>query len=242
MSNSILGSSSRTPFRSSHLRQVSSVTKPEDEALRSNISDSRNDTSLIKQSMKRTCSLSVHEETFSKDDILINVDYFHNSVKAGDLMQITRYNEAMTVLVNSNDPESQAKDENQEVKTSRERQTISRIPNTETQSVRDKQYIDKHEANIGKCYTFIVKDMSPDQKAKQPDLQVCEAIGSFLYWSNPKLFAGLRLKTNRHKLWAQESLSGYALHRKWTPRILDVSLRCADCPLWSNSRCIMPRT
>lgn len=85
------------PLRASHLRQVSTGTSiplhggvHADDAVSETPIASTAYKAKSAVSVRRLCSLSIHDENFSKEDVVINLALFHDSiVKAGALMQLT---------------------------------------------------------------------------------------------------------------------------------------------------------
>src|SRR3954471_5761443 len=82
----------RGAIRVSHLRQVSngSVESPYNSRPLTAASDTgtaQYDPPPLKPAVERRCNLWVHEEAFSKDEVVLNLDLFPE-VKAGELMAI----------------------------------------------------------------------------------------------------------------------------------------------------------
>jgi hypothetical protein len=156
--------------RFSHLRQVSTGSNDimlNSRPVTSSDTSSINHRSLpIKVPIERRCLLWVHDEGFSKEEVVLNMDLFPD-VEEGDLMAI------ITLRTDSGvrdfQDKTQAKRDIDILATTMQRERSSSNPRSP--GLGDA----KHDVDMGNRYLFIAKDMSKDMKVKQPSLEVSVA-------------------------------------------------------------------
>ena len=160
----------RDASRASHLRQVSNGSSDTQYTNRPATSTSstgtiQHDPSPAKLPVERRCFLWVHEESSSKDDILLNLDLFPD-VKPGELMAIVPLKTDSGVR----DFQEQAQriDVN-DIGLSAPREMTNSNPGLP--GVGSSGDL-KHDVDLGKRYLFIVKDMARELKAKHPKLEI----------------------------------------------------------------------
>jgi hypothetical protein len=163
----------RGPSRASHLREVSNGSVV--------MYDSRpttaSDTGTVQYPpapsplpIERRCILWVHDESFSKEEVVLNLDLFPD-VKPGDLMAIVALKTDTGVRdfpekaqSTKRDPESLAASMQRERSSSHPR---SPGPNNGGDT--------KNQADVGNRYLFVAKDMPKDIKSKQLGLELSVA-------------------------------------------------------------------
>lgn len=124
----------------------------------------------MKLPVERKCVLWNHDEGFSKEEVVINLDLFPD-VKAGELLAVVALKTGPAIQ----DFQEKAQTSKKDVDTlatamQRERSNSNpRSPGT----VNDNH--PKHDIDLGKRYLFIAKDMSKEMKTKQPQLEVSVA-------------------------------------------------------------------
>jgi len=158
--------------RASHLRHVSNgssegISRPHTAA--SNASTVQNDPVAVKLPTEKKCILWVHEEAFSKDDVILDLDLFPD-VKPGELMGVLALKAEPGVRDFQDQPQTSRKD-GDTLSTPMHRQrsnSNSESPGTVNGSVR-------RDSDIGKRYLFIAQTMSKEMKAKQPTLEISVA-------------------------------------------------------------------
>lgn len=129
---------------------------------------------------ERRCNLWVHDEVYSKDEVVLNLDLFPD-VKAGDLLAIVALKTDSGVRDFQDQSNASRKDLTTLLRsTSRERSSSNpRSPVLDA----------KHDVDAGKRYLFIAKDMPKELKAKHAGLEISVAKGiadafSFKHRSN----------------------------------------------------------
>ncbi|CAD6448788.1 4db4c5b7-67cd-487a-9ccd-6415d575e244 [Sclerotinia trifoliorum] len=159
--------------RVSHLRQVSNGSSENGTAFTSRPVTScsstgtiQHDSIPIKLPVERRCNLWTHDETFSKDEVILNLDLFPD-VKAGELMAI--------VALKTDSGFRDFQEKSALNKPDIDSATVtgrfgSYISNQASHEHRGKG--SKHEAGFGKRYLFLAKDMPKELKLKQPSLEV----------------------------------------------------------------------
>jgi DEP domain-containing protein 5 len=159
----------------SHLRQVSngssdfnSSSRPQTAASES--ATLQRDPVPMKLPVERVCVLWNHDEAFSKEEVVINLDLFPD-VKAGELLAIVALKTESVardfqekVLVSKKDADT--------LVTAVQRERSSSNPRSPG-PVNDSH--PKHDADLGKRYLFIAKDMSKEMKSRQPKPEVSVA-------------------------------------------------------------------
>jgi hypothetical protein len=158
--------------RASHLRKVSNGSSDITNSSRpvTAASDSntvQHDQVPIKPSVERVCVLWHHDEGFSKEEVVINLDLFSN-VKAGELLAILAL-KTEPVFRDFQEKSQTSKKEMDSLATAMQREPSNHNPRSPG-SAKDNDA--KHDVDLGKRYLFIAKDMSKEMKAKQPTLEV----------------------------------------------------------------------
>jgi DEP domain-containing protein 5 len=160
--------------RASHLRQVSNGSseyvnsRPLTAASEYGTVDQ--DPVPLKPTVERRCNIWVHDENFSKDEVVLNLDLFPD-VKPGELMAI--------VALKTDSGVRDFVDKAQTSKTNGE--DIAPIVPAEQGHSNPKSPVQvngtevNHDVDLGKRYLFIAKDMSKEMKSKQPNLEISVA-------------------------------------------------------------------
>ncbi|KAJ9138884.1 Vacuolar membrane-associated protein iml1 [Pleurostoma richardsiae] len=145
----------RRPLWSAHLRQFSrtSLDKiPIDAPPRSPDTVSSNSTvrDVKPARMERVCTVTVNE-SFARDEVLMNLDLFENDIKPGTMM-------SMDVLKPETDKAAQT--------TARDQQSQGQVKDSGTS--------DSTQSRVdgGKRYIFFVKDMPKELKARFPGVEL----------------------------------------------------------------------
>jgi hypothetical protein len=159
--------------RASHLRQVSNGSsdtfgsRPATEA--SDTGTIQNDPVPPSLPTERKCILWVHDEGFSKEEVVLNLDLFPD-VKAGDLMAILAL-KTDTGVRDFQDKAQPLKKDVEALSATMERERSGSHP-------RSPGFVNGSYAKIldvGNRCLFIAKDMPKEIKAKQPTLEVSVA-------------------------------------------------------------------
>jgi hypothetical protein len=174
MSSLLPSAPRRGAQRVSHLRQVSNGSSEAGTAFASRPVTSNSSTGTIhhdptplKMPVERRCNLWVHDEVFSKEDVVLNLDLFPN-VKVGELMAIV----ALKAESGIRDFQEKAPKKDFDGLSSSahlERSVWSqfgraqRLKNT------------THDSGLGRRYLFLVRDMPKELKHKHPALEVSVA-------------------------------------------------------------------
>jgi len=175
MSAAISSAPRRTTQRASHLRQVNNGS-PEARRPPTAASDTgtvqQDSTPQKPQGIERRCVLWVHDEGFSKDEVVLNLDLFPD-VRAGELMAI------MSLKTDSGVRDFQekahaAKRESDTLATAMQRERSSSNPRSPV-PVNNNASNAKHDIDRWNRYLFIARDMPKDMKVKQPGLEVSVA-------------------------------------------------------------------
>lgn len=193
----------RGPFRNSHLRHVSngSTESTQNSRPRSVTSDTgttQYDPGPNKASVERRCVIWVHDEVFSKEEVVLNLDLFPD-VKAGDLMAIVPVK--TDSAVRDFQDKTQKKD-SENLATSMQRERSGSNPHS---PIHLNGTDTKHDLDKGKRYLFLAKDMSKEMKAKHQGLEVSVAksiadVFCFKHRSNVLLTL---VSPRSQKLWTQ---------------------------------------
>ncbi|KAK6600463.1 vacuolar membrane-associated protein iml-1 [Botrytis cinerea] len=158
--------------RVSHLRQVSNGSSENGTAASrpvtscSSTGTVQHDPVPLKLPVERRCNLWTHDETFSKDEVVLNLDLFPD-VKPGELMAI--------VALKTDSGFRDFQDKSALNRTDIDSGTASGQFGSYiwTQSAHDHRGKgSKHDMGFGKRYLFLAKDMPNDLKLKQPVLEV----------------------------------------------------------------------
>lgn len=173
MSKNAALASTRTNFRSSHLRQVSissSTARSESSnhpgRLVEQPADNAQYEKLSEHPFDQIYSLWIHDESFSTDDVLINTSQIHaNNIKGGDLMQILPLKNPVKYEPNNNDNHQQVS----------KNQANKRGPSNDRKSNSSfsTSVVGGHPVDLARRHIFTVKETDSNQNAKQPGLQVC---------------------------------------------------------------------
>lgn len=155
--------------RVSHLRQVSNGSSENGSTFTSRPVTSRSSTGTIqhdpaplKLPVERCCNLWTHDDAFSKEDVILNLDLFPE-VKAGDLMAIIPL-KTDSGLRDFQDP----KQDFDSVTSSG--QFGKHILNQSGHGHRRKS--SRHDVGFGKRYLFLAKEMPKELKLKSPGLEI----------------------------------------------------------------------
>lgn len=161
--------SRRRAPRSSHLREVSNGSSDTIESrTASDTGTVQHDPAPSPLPVERKCVLWVHDDGFSKEDVVLNLDLFPD-IKTGDLMAIVALKNESNVRDLQEKPQRRDTD-SIAASVHRDRSssyTRSPGPNTESDA--------KHDDDVGKRYVFVAKDMPQDMKTKQPGLELSVA-------------------------------------------------------------------
>ena len=144
------------PLRASHLRQVSVGSSApthgpvrEDDAVPTSPIVSIAPKAKVGVPVRRLCSLSIHNENLSKEDVVINLALFHGTdVKTGTLMQLTAIKGSDDTLVHS-------------VKLQNALQKPTHAADVHSENV-----------DISRHHVFSAKAMSEEMLSKQPNAQI----------------------------------------------------------------------
>ncbi|KAI9857873.1 MAG: vacuolar membrane-associated protein iml1 [Trichoglossum hirsutum] len=181
MSNPDIPTPFRGPPRSSHLRQISNVSTKTISSLAPHPStqgdysaaqdDSSNSEAVQPKHIERVCTLWVHEDNPPREDVIMNFSLFpKDSVRIGDLAEIVALR-----------PNSEIRDFQDAIpKNSKDAGTnVSEGPTigvggdrkrSPSNALNLEEAINKPQQS--KRYVFIAKDMSSEQRAGRPNLQI----------------------------------------------------------------------
>ena len=165
--------SRRGTLRASHLRQVSIGSADSNESTSRPVSSTgtaQYDPTPLKAPFERRCNLWVHDDVFSKDEVVLNLDLYPE-VKAGDLMAIVALKTDSGVR-DFQDQVNASKKDLPALATAMTRERSSSNPKSPTLG---SDMDSKHDVDIGKRYLFTAKDMPKELKAKHPGLEVSVA-------------------------------------------------------------------
>ncbi|KAG4437109.1 hypothetical protein IFR05_007407 [Cadophora sp. M221] len=171
----------RNTQRASHLRQVSNGSS--ETTVMSRPTTAASDTGTIQHdpvplqlAVERRCVLWVHDEGFSKEDVVLNLDLFPE-VKPGDLMAIMALKTESGVR-DFQEKTQISKRDSDTLATSMQRERSSsnpRSPGAANGNSNEHGSDAKHDADFWNRYLFIARDMPKDMKVKQPNLEVSVA-------------------------------------------------------------------
>ena len=187
--------SSRGPFRASHLRHVSTgslAIVDEDEYLQSPKATEELPESSFPE--RAQCSLWVHDDNFSQDEVLLNPTLFSSrSIKAGDLMQVIALDQSQQDNSRPQGPSLQQ--ENRRRNGKGHEPLSSAEPNPRA-------------LDSKKRYIFVYKEMDPEMGSKQPNIQVsCSYREHMCHKLILELCVGFRIITDCISFWLQKSMS-----------------------------------
>ncbi|KAH7411256.1 vacuolar membrane-associated protein-like protein IML1 [Cadophora sp. MPI-SDFR-AT-0126] len=168
----------RNTQRASHLRQVSNgssettiMSRPTTAA--SDTGTIQHDPIPLKLTIERKCVLWVHDEAFSREDVVLNLDLFPE-VKPGELMAVTALKTEPGVR-DFQEKSQTGKRDSDTLSTSMQRERSSsnpKSPGTVNGSANRHGSDAKHDPDLWNRYLFLARDMPKDMKAKQPNLEV----------------------------------------------------------------------
>ncbi|KAF8848591.1 vacuolar membrane-associated protein-like protein IML1 [Acephala macrosclerotiorum] len=160
--------------RASHLRQVSNgsadIMFNSRPVTASDASTVQPDPTPSKVYVERRCSLWVHENGFSKDEVVLNLDLFPD-VKPGELMAIVAL-KTDTGVRDFQDKVQTARKDVETLATAIQRERSGSNPRSPGPANGSEA---KHDVDLGNRYLFIARDMPKEMKAKQPTLEVSVA-------------------------------------------------------------------
>lgn len=172
MSGVSFSSRRRSNLSSSHLREVSnesneplSPNRPLTAA--SSTGTIRHAPSPTASAVERRCVLWTHDESFTKEDVVINLDLFPN-VKPGELMAIV----ALKTDAGVRDFQDKAQTQKHEFESlgltlQRERSNSNSKTGSEPEAANL-----NHDVDLNKRYLFIAKEMPKELKNKHASLEV----------------------------------------------------------------------
>jgi hypothetical protein len=161
--------------RASHLRQVSNgssetVINSRPITAASNADTVQHDPAALKPTVERRCIIWVHDEGFSKDEVVLNLDLFPD-LTPGELMAIVALK-----------TDSGIRDFQEKAQTSKTNgENIAPVPQSDRSHLNPKSPVQanapevNHDVDHGKRYLFIAKDMPKEIKAKLPSLEISVA-------------------------------------------------------------------
>jgi hypothetical protein len=124
----------------------------------------------VKPPVERRCILWVHDEGFSKDEVVLNLDLFPD-VKAGELMAILALKTDSGVR-DFQDKAQPSKKEGDALATTMQRDPSNSNPRSPILANGSDAM---HDVDLGNRYLFIAHDMPREMKVKQPSLEVSVA-------------------------------------------------------------------
>ncbi|KAF2838833.1 hypothetical protein M501DRAFT_975696 [Patellaria atrata CBS 101060] len=135
---------------------------------------SKNNDDSFKKHVQKVCTLRTHDDAFSKDDVIVNIERFPElNLSVGSLAKILAIKKTTQVHDFHRDPSNQHEDgsgADGSAKTSRRRQRAA--PVTVTLDETGSTIAGGREVDLQKCYVLVVKGASQEQKAKLSHLQV----------------------------------------------------------------------
>jgi hypothetical protein len=161
--------------RASHLRQVSTGSpdsnynsRPTTQA--SSIDTVQHESTAPKAPVERRCDLWTHEDSFSKHEVVLNLDLFPD-VNPGDLMAIVPLKTDSGVRDYQEKTQGPKKDADG-LPASMQRDRSHSNPKSPGQGSGADI---KHDVDLGKRYLFIAKDLCPETKERPPGFEVSVA-------------------------------------------------------------------
>ncbi|TAQ86963.1 hypothetical protein B7494_g4723 [Chlorociboria aeruginascens] len=163
----------RGTLRSSHLRHVSHGSTDLTYASRpvtpnSSTGTVRHDLHPPKLQVERRCTLWVHDEAFSKDEVVLNLDLFPE-FQVGELMAIA----ALKTDIGVRDFQDKAQGQDSEmlgVSMHRDRS------NSKPRRPSEPNGVDaNHSTDLGRRYLFMAKNIPKELKSKHPNLEISVA-------------------------------------------------------------------
>ncbi len=163
--------------RPSHLREVSNGSS--DTTIMSRPVTAASDTGTIQHdpvlqrlAIERRCILWVHDEGFSKEEVVFNIDLFPE-VRSGELMAIMALKTDSGLRDFQEKPQTSKRDSDT-LATAMQRERSSSNPRSPG-TVNGNGSDTKHDVDIWNRYLFVARDMPKDMKVKQPSLEVSVA-------------------------------------------------------------------
>lgn len=144
----------------SHLRHVSNGS-----ASSSNTGTVQHDP--VKLPTERKCILWVHEEAFSRQEIIVDLEIFPD-VKPGDLLGVVAL-KAESGVVDFQNKAQTSRADGETLSAGMQRQRSN--SNSDTHSTGTGTYARK-DSDVGKRYLFTAQEMPKDMKLKQPSLEI----------------------------------------------------------------------
>jgi len=126
----------------------------------------QHDPAPLKIPVETRCTLWIHDESLSKEEVLLNLDLFPD-VKAGELMAIIALK-----------TDSGLRDLQEKTQPIRKDSDCLTVPVQRATSGSSPKVLDsngtssRHDLDFGKRYLFIAKDMPKDLKLRQPGLEI----------------------------------------------------------------------
>ncbi|TVY56894.1 Vacuolar membrane-associated protein iml1 [Lachnellula cervina] len=148
----------------SHLRNVSNGSSQSDTGT------AHHDPIPVKLPTQRKCTLWVHEEAFSKDDVVLDLDLFPD-VKPGELMDVVALKADSGVRDFQEVAQPSRKDGDSLSATMQRQRSNS---NSDSPSTASGNHA-RRDSDIGKRYLFIAQEMSKEVKAKQSRFEISVA-------------------------------------------------------------------
>jgi hypothetical protein len=125
----------------------------------------QNDPFPLKPRIERRCNIWVHDDNFSKDEVVLNMDLFPE----------VEYKQLMAIVALKTDSQDKA----QTSKTNVEFSAPTTQSNRGHTNPRSPVYVNgsdvNHDVDQGKQYLFIAKDMQKEMKLKHPSLEISVA-------------------------------------------------------------------
>ncbi|KZZ97932.1 vacuolar membrane-associated protein IML1 [Ascosphaera apis ARSEF 7405] len=157
----------RGPSRSSHLRNMSAASPgSEHTSLQGSQSTTSGTARLLSSPItsitQRVCTLWVHDESFSREDVLLNLEAFSDlAINVGDLVEV------------SPSPQAARQREPHSSTYGRHKSDCSHSATIAS----DNSYVDGASVNESSVSSntglvFLVKSLSPELRARQPNLQI----------------------------------------------------------------------
>ncbi|KAH8593446.1 hypothetical protein B0O99DRAFT_547124 [Bisporella sp. PMI_857] len=165
----------RGTFRGSHLRQVSSgslnSSSTNHNSRQASVSSDTGTAQYapvpLKTPIERRCNLWVHDEAFSKDEVVLNMDLFPE-INPGDLIAIV-----------ASKADSGVRDFQETVSLRKDSDNLGTAKSYRERSKSNPKspilYGVKHDAGFGTWYLFIARDIPKELKTKYPTLEISVA-------------------------------------------------------------------
>ncbi|TVY47365.1 Vacuolar membrane-associated protein [Lachnellula occidentalis] len=163
-----------TPWRGtkgkgkSHLRNVSNDSSQSDT---SDTGTAQHDPIPVKLPTQRQCTLWVHEDAFSKEDVVLDLDLFPD-VKPGQLMDVVALKADSGVRDFQDVAQQPSRKDGDSLSATMRRQRSS--SNSDSPSTASGKHA-RRDSDSGKRYLFIAQEMSKEVKAKQSRFELSVA-------------------------------------------------------------------